>query len=359
MNRLQRKIFHGALVFINSQCFNKYTLSSNHFAALGITPVLQVGSFGGSFIECDFLMATFSNVSLLGGIEAGGTKFNCVLANDFGDILAQRVIPTSTPEQTLNACADFFNESQANLGRISALGIGSFGPVELNKHASAYGSIKKTPKKGWSNTQIVGFFKDALGIPIAFETDVNAAAMGEYTSGVAQGCDSFVYVTIGTGVGAGVMIDGKLIQGIAHPEVGHMLIARHPLDTPKVSSCPFHDCCVEGLASGAALNLRFAEGIQGVRDDHVIWDIESYYLAVLCANLTQTYAPRKIVLGGGVMQREHLLPKIRMEFLRLVNGYAHERVIEGVDDYIVAASVSGLSGVNGALALAKSVSPSS
>ena len=151
-------------------------------------------------------------------------------------MVAQRVIPTTTPEQTLNACADFFHENQANVGKISALGIGSFGPVELDKRAPAYGSIKKTPKKGWSNTQIVGFFKDALDVPVAFETDVNAAAMGEFTAGVAQGCDSFVYVTIGTGIGAGVMIDGKLIQGIAHPEVGHMLIAHHPLDEPKISS---------------------------------------------------------------------------------------------------------------------------
>lgn len=301
-------------------------------------------------------MANISgNTTLLGGIEAGGTKFNCVIANCAGDMLAQRVIPTTTPEQTLNACADFFHENQASVGKISALGIGSFGPVELDKRAPAYGSIKKTPKKGWSNTQIVGFFKDALDVPVAFETDVNAAAMGEFTAGVAQGCDSFVYVTIGTGIGAGVMIDGKLIQGIAHPEVGHMLIAHHPLDTPKISSCPFHDCCIEGLASGAALNLRFAEGAQWIKDDHVIWDIESYYLAVLCVNLTQTYSPRKIVLGGGVMQREQLLPKIRKEFLRLINGYAHELAIEGVDDYLVLASASGLSGVIGALALAKSV----
>lgn len=298
-----------------------------------------------------------NKAGLLGAIEAGGTKFNCVIANCVGEILAQRVIPTTTPEQTLNACADFFNESQASLGRINALGIGSFGPIELDKRSSAYGSIKKTPKEGWSNIQIVGFFKDTLNVPVGFETDVNAAAMGEYAAGVAQGCDSFVYITIGTGIGAGVMINGKLIQGIAHPEVGHMLIAPHFLAPPRISSCPFHDTCVEGLASGAALNLRFPEGVQAVRDDHVIWDIESHYLAVLCINLTQTYAPRKIVLGGGVMQRGHLLPKIRKEFLRLINGYAHECVIDGVDDYITAASASGLSGVIGALALAKSVSP--
>lgn len=300
-------------------------------------------------------MANIGDSGLLGGIEAGGTKFNCVIASAKGEILAKRVIPTTTPDQTLKACADFFIENQDGVGRIRALGIGSFGPVELDKLAPAYGSIKQTPKKGWSNTQIVGFFKNALGVPVAFETDVNAAAMGEFAAGVAQGCSSFVYVTIGTGIGAGVMIDGKLVQGIAHPEVGHMLIAPHPLDLPKISSCPFHDCCVEGLASGAALNLRFAGGIQGVKDDHVMWDIESHYLAVLCANLTQTYAPRKIVLGGGVMQRAQLLPKIRKEFLRLVNGYAHERVIAKVDDYLVAASPSGLSGVIGALALATSV----
>jgi fructokinase len=297
-----------------------------------------------------------NKTKLLGAIEAGGTKFNCVIANSVGEILAQRVIPTTTAEKTLNACADFFIESQASLGRISALGIGSFGPIELDQRSSAYGSIKKTPKEGWSNIQIVGFFKDVLNVPVGFETDVNAAAIGEYVAGVAQGCDSFVYITVGTGIGAGVMINGKLIQGIAHPEVGHMLIAPHPLDASRISSCPFHDSCVEGLASGAALNLRLPEGVQTVGDDHIIWDIESHYLAVLCINLTQTYAPRKIVLGGGVMQRVQLLPKIRKEFLRLINGYAHESVIDGVDDYIMAASASGLSGVIGALALAKSVS---
>lgn len=311
---------------------------------------------GGFFIQCGFLMTNTANNNLLGAIEAGGTKFNCVIANEQDEVLAQRLIPTTTPDYTLNACLDFFHEHQISLGQIKALGIGSFGPVELDRNSQAYGSIKKTPKKGWSNTPIVNFFKDALNIPVGFETDVNAAARGEYVKGVAQNCDSFVYVTVGTGIGAGVLINGKPLQGLAHPEVGHMIIAHHPLDIPKISSCPFHDCCVEGLASGAALNLRFTEGVQWLQEDHLIWEIESHYLAVLCANLTQTFAPRKIVLGGGVMQQEQLLPKIRKEFVRLVNGYAHEQVIAHVDDYLIGASPSGLAGVLGALDLAKSAS---
>jgi fructokinase len=300
-------------------------------------------------------MANLDNEStLFGGIEAGGTKFNCVIANAQGEILAQRVIPTTTPDQTLPACLAFYKEHQASLGPLDALGIGSFGPVELDKDSPAFGSIKKTPKSGWSNTPIVSFFKDALGIPIGFDTDVNAAALGEYTRGVAQDCDCFVYVTVGTGIGAGVLLNGQPLQGIAHPEIGHMLITRHPLDTPNTSSCPFHACCVEGLASGSSLNLRFPEGVQALPEDHVIWEVESHYLALLCANLTQAFAPKKIVLGGGVMQQQHLLPKIRAEFLRLVNGYAHERVITHVNDYVISASSSGLAGVNGALALAAS-----
>lgn len=294
---------------------------------------------------------------LLGGIEAGGTKFNCVMANLHGEILAQRLIPTTTPEQTLSACLAFFNEHQASLGYLNALGIGSFGPVELDKESPAYGSIKKTPKKGWTNTPIVSFFESALSVPVAFETDVNAAAIGEYTDGVAQDCDCFIYITVGTGIGAGVLIQGKPLQGIAHPEIGHMLITHHPLDVPKISSCPFHDSCVEGLASGTALNLRFTQGVQSVGEDHVIWDIESYYLAQLCANLTQTLAPKKIVLGGGVMKQQQILPKLRKEFLRLINGYAHEQVIDQIDNYLISASPSGLAGVKGALALAKSVLP--
>jgi len=298
-----------------------------------------------------------SKNKLLGGIEAGGTKFHCVIANQQGDILAQQVIPTTTPDQTLPACVAFYQEQQASLGQLAALGIGSFGPVELNRDSPAFGCIKKTPKPAWSNTPIVSFFKDALGIPVAFETDVNAAALGEYTTGVAQDCDYFVYVTVGTGIGAGVLVQGKPLQGIAHPEIGHMLITRHPLDVPNISSCPFHDCCVEGLASGSALNLRFTEGVQWLPEDHLIWEIESHYLALLCTNLTQTFAPKKIVLGGGVMKQKHLLPKIRKEFLRLINGYAHEQVIEHIDEYLIFASPSGLAGVKGALVLAASAKP--
>lgn len=301
------------------------------------------------------MLKTNTSNRLLAGIEAGGTKFNCVIARAQGEILAECRIPTSQPSETLSACLAFFKEHQASLGEITALGIGTFGPVELNKQSPSYGCIKNTPKKGWSNTAIYRYFKESMHIPVAIETDVNAAALGEYSEGAARGCDYFIYITVGTGIGASILINGKPYQGIGNPEIGHILIPRHPQDNFNISSCPFHDSCVEGLASGAALNLRFPEGITGVRENHNIWNIESYYIALLCVNLTQTIAPQKIVLGGGVMQQHHLIQKIRKIFLQLINSYAHETVIDHIEDYLIPASSSGLAGVKGALFLAESV----
>lgn len=293
--------------------------------------------------------------NLWGAIEAGGTKFICVVANDAGDILMRRIVPTEQPEKTLSACADFFLEAKAQLGSISALGIGSFGPIELNREARDYGCIKKTPKPGWSGTDLVGFFSQKLNVPVAFDTDVNAAALGEHTQGVAKGCRDFVYVTVGTGIGAGVMSGGNLVQGVTHLEVGHILIPRHAQDANAVSNCPFHDNCLEGLASGASLNLRAPGAVSELPLDDAIWVSEIYYLALMCANLTQIYSPQKIVLGGGVMSKHGLLPKVREEFLRLVNGYTYESILENIEDYIVPSALDGIAGVVGAIALARSV----
>lgn len=301
-------------------------------------------------------MNTSNAIKLIGAIEAGGTKFICVIANEADEVLMRRIIPTEQPQKTLAACIDFFSEAKVLWGCVSALGIGSFGPVELDHQASDYGCIKKTPKPGWSGTDLVGFFSRKLNVPVAFDTDVNAAALGEYTQGIAKGCNNFVYVTVGTGIGAGVMLGGDLAHGITHLEVGHMLVPRHVSDLHAVSNCPFHENCLEGLASGASLNLRAPGVVRDLPLDHPIWSAEIYYLALMCANLTQIYAPQKIVLGGGVMLKQGLLPKIRTEFLRLVNGYAYDTVLANVDDYIVPSALDGVAGVVGALALARSVS---
>lgn len=301
-------------------------------------------------------MNSISTAKLLGAIEAGGTKFICVIANEAGEILMRRTIPTEQPQKTLSACDDFFVEAKLRCGSISALGIGSFGPIELNPNANDYGYIKQTPKPGWSGTNLVGFFSQKLGVPVAFDTDVNAAALGEHTHGVTQGCDNFVYVTVGTGIGAGVISGGLLVQGLGHLEFGHILIPRHAHDVNAVSNCPFHENCLEGLASGASLNLRAPNGVSELSLDHPIWIAEIYYLALMCANLTQIYAPEKIVLGGGVMLKQGLLPKIHAKFLRLVNGYAYESILEKVESYIVPSALDGVAGVVGALALARSVS---
>ena len=289
---------------------------------------------------------------ILGGIEAGGTKFDCVVANSQGDILKRQQIPTQSPDETLAKSRAFFERAGAEHGEIAALGIGSFGPLELNKKSATYGSIKQTPKPHWSDVNLIGYFKRTLNVPIGLETDVNAAALGEGRIGAAQGCSHYAYVTVGTGIGVGVVTDGKLIQGINHPELGHLLIARHPQDDQHISSCPFHHSCVEGLASGSSLNLRFNKGIEKLREDHLLWDIEAHYIAVLCVNITQMFGPQKIILGGGVMQQTHLIPKIRKEFLRLINGYAHESVLQDVANYIVPPGLNGLSGVVGSLQLA-------
>ncbi len=302
------------------------------------------------------MMNSTSTEKVVGAIEAGGTKFICVVANAAGDILSRALIPTEQPKTTLASCVRFFSQAQLQWGRMSALGIGSFGPVELNPKAEDYGCIKKTPKPGWSGTNFVGFFAQQFNVPVAFDTDVNAAALGEHLQGAARGCDDFVYVTVGTGIGAGVMSGGRLVQGVTHLEVGHILVPRHSFDINAVSNCPFHQNCLEGLASGASLGLRTAESVKDLPLDHPIWVAEIYYLGLMCANLTQLYAPEKIVLGGGVMMKEGLLPKIHAEFLRQINGYAHERILGDVANYIVLSELDGKAGVAGAIALARSLS---
>ena len=292
---------------------------------------------------------------MFGGVEAGGTKFICVLADSRGFIKTRADIPTTTAEETLAAVKEFFIQRTPEFGDLVALGIVSFGPLDFNKQSPTYGYITKTPRPGWSNINLLGYFRDALNILVEVETDVNSSAMGEFSEGAAVDCENFVYVTVGTGIGAGIFASGKLMQGISHPEVGHMMIPQVKEDAGFSGSCSFHQNCLEGLASGTAIQKRWQTHPKNLPPEHPAWDLESHYLAVMCVNLTWMYAPEKIIFGGGVMTRDFLYPKIRTNLKKLLSGYAHDVALNDMDRYIIPTALGGDAGITGALALARRV----
>ena len=292
---------------------------------------------------------------MFGGVEAGGTKFICVLADSRGFIKARADIPTTTAEETLAAVKEFFIQRTPEFGDLVALGIVSFGPLDFNKQSPTYGYITKTPRPGWSNINLLGYFRDSLNILVEVETDVNSSAMGEFSEGAAVDCENFVYVTVGTGIGAGIFAGGKLMQGISHPEVGHMMIPQVKGDAGFSGSCSFHQNCLEGLASGTAIQKRWQTHPKNLPPEHPAWDLESQYLAVMCVNLTWMYAPEKIIFGGGVMTRDFLYPKIRTNLKKLLSGYAHDVALSDMDRYIIPTALGGDAGITGALALARRV----
>ncbi len=284
---------------------------------------------------------------LFGALEAGGTKMVMALGNENGEILEQRSIPTETPDITMARIIDYFQDKD-----IRALGIGSFGPVDLDRHSPTYGYITSTPKLAWTNFNLAGYIKDALQIPIGFDTDVNASALGEATWGCMKGLSSGIYITIGTGIGVGVYMNGQLLHGALHPEAGHILLSRHPEDSLE-SACPYHPNCMEGLASGPAIEKRWMKKAYDLKDDTRVWALEAFYLAQGIANFILTLSPHKIVLGGGVMHQEQLFPLIRREVACLLNGYIRTPQMEDLDQYIVPASLKDDQGIMGCIQLAK------
>ncbi len=284
----------------------------------------------------------------LGGIEAGGTKFNCVVGTADGEILKSVVIPTTRPRETLAKVLAFFEQE----GPIQRLGIASFGPLDRDQSSPLYGQILHTPKLGWGQFNLVDFFRRHLQVPVTIDTDVNGAALGEHHFGAARGLKHFVYITVGTGLGGGVMIDGQLLQGVGHPELGHMLIPHDPVSDPFAGCCPFHDNCLEGLASGTAMTQRWQAPIADLPREHPAWRMEAHYLAMMCVNLTHCYMPQKIILGGGVMSQRQLFPMIHAEFSQLLNGYARAQVLTDAESYIVPSGCAGYAGQLGALILA-------
>lgn len=283
----------------------------------------------------------------IGAIEAGGTKFICGIADKNGNILEKVSFPTETPEITLQKIYNFFKNAE-----VKAIGVGSFGPIDPNPNSKTYGYITKTPKKYWSDFNIIGELQKNLNVPIAFDTDVNGAALGEATWGAAKGLKNCLYITIGTGIGGGALISGNLVHGMLHPEMGHILIKRHPSDSYK-GKCPFHKDCFEGLASGPAIEERWGVKAYELPINHKAWELEAYYIAQALVNYILTISPEKIILGGGVMKQSQLFPLIRKNVKNILNNYVQTKeILENIDEYIVYSSLKDDAGLLGAVALA-------
>jgi len=284
----------------------------------------------------------------LGALEAGGTKMVCAIGDENGNVFERASFPTKMPEETMPLIIEYFQDKG-----IEALGISSFGPLNLDESSPNFGDITTTPKPGWANYPLRRVLMDALKVPVGIDTDVNGAALSEATIGAGKGLDSLVYYTIGTGVGGGAMVGGKLVHGLVHPEMGHMLLRPHKDDPAPHGFCPYHDGCLEGMANGPAIEKRWGISAKELPEDHPAWDIEAEYLAQMCVNTILTLSPKMIVLGGGVMHQMHLFPKIRRRTQELLNGYvAHKAILENIDEYIVPPALGDNAGAAGSLLLA-------
>ena len=292
------------------------------------------------------------NEALFGGIETGGTKFVCVIANDRQDIYDEIRIPTTTPTETLEQVIRFFEEQPADRW-VSAVGIGSFGPLELDTTSRDYGKIKKTPKSGWEDTNILAWISEGLQVPAAIDTDVNAAALGEYLWGWEQQFDPLLYLTIGTGIGGGCIVEGHPIHGLSHPEMGHLMIPHNQVKDPFAGCCPFHQDCLEGLAAGPAIQERWGKPGEELPGNHPAWELEAGYIATALVNLILSLSPKKIILGGGVMQQEALFPRIRVRVKERLRGYLQAtEILDTESEFIAPPALGNRSGVLGAVALA-------
>jgi len=287
---------------------------------------------------------------LFGGIEAGGTKFVCAVGTGPDDIRAEARFPTTTPAETIGRAAAFFQEQEG----VTAVGIASFGPIDPDPHSPTYGHITTTPKPGWANVDLGGEIQRALGVPIVFDTDTNGAALGEWRWGAAQGLDTFIYLTIGTGIGGGGMVNGRLLHGLIHPEMGHIPLPHDWAQDPYPGRCPYHGDCLEGLAAGPAIAERW--GIPGpeLPPDHPAWELEAHYLALALRSFICTLSPQRIVLGGGVTAQRQLFPLVRQKTQAYLNGYIQSpAILREIDAYIVPPALGSRAGVLGALALAQ------
>ena len=284
---------------------------------------------------------------ILGALEAGGTKMVCAIGDDKGNITERTSIETKTPEDTMPNIINFFKGKG-----VEAIGIGSFGPIDLNKDSKTYGYITSTPKIPWRNYDVCGALKKALGVPVGFDTDVNASALGEGSYGALRGLTSGIYITIGTGIGVGILSEGKPIHNMLHPEAGHILVRKHKEDKYK-GHCPYHADCLEGLANGPAIAERYGLPAVELADRAEVWELEADYIAQALMAYILTVSPQRIVLGGGVMKQEQLFPLIRTKVAEYLNNYLDTKEIKDMDMYIVPPMLGDDQGIIGCLELAK------
>lgn len=297
---------------------------------------------------------------LIGGIEGGGTKFNVVVVEEpigipeeAPEILAEAQFPTTTHEETFGQITQFFQKNGGS--RLQAVGVACFGPLDLNPSSPSFGQITTTPKPGWSDLDIPEILEAELEVPVYIDTDVNGAALGEYFWGAGQGYPNLLYLTVGTGIGGGVLVDGKPLHGLTHPEMGHISVPHDWDKDPFNGSCPYHGDCLEGLAAGPALLERWEIPGEKLPENHPGWALEADYLAAALADYALTLSPQRIILGGGIMQRSFLFPMIRTRVQTKLNNYLlHPAVNEQIDDHIVPPGLGGYAGSLGAVGLALS-----
>lgn len=287
---------------------------------------------------------------IYGGIEAGGTKWVCALGSGPDDVQASVVFPTGAPAETIGRAVDFLGSAGSEL---AAVGVGSFGPADLDPASPTWGRITTTPKPGWSGVDLAPALATALGVPVGFDTDVNAAALGEHRWGAAQGLDTFCYVTVGTGIGGGAFANGSVVHGLLHPEMGHMRIPHDRARDPFDGACPYHGDCLEGLASGRAIAARWPSLVEGAWPDEVL-QLEAHYLALGLSNIVAVLSPQRIVLGGGVLKADGLLERVRAELVRAAAGYFDTQALtDPAAEFVVAPALGDRAGVLGAIALAQ------
>ncbi len=322
-------------------------------------------SSSGSIIRKDFilkprkiLLASFVGNAMkdrvYGGIETGGTNFVCAIGTTPDNLIKTRFATTS-PDESIGKAIDFF-KSNSRQKQLTAIGIASFGPLDLDNSSPTYGYITTTPKPSWSNINIVQKIRSQLNVPVSIDTDVNGAALGEQVWGAARGLDTFIYLTVGTGFGGGGMVNGGLIHGLLHPEMGHIRIPHDWQKDPYTGCCPYHGDCLEGLASGKAMELRWRQSPEKLPSDHPAWELEASYLASAVNNFICTISPQRIIMGGGLMKNPGLMPAVRRKVVDSLNGYIHsEAIMKDIDRYIVSPALGDLAGVIGALELAKRI----
>lgn len=290
---------------------------------------------------------------VFGAVEGGGTKFVCLLGTGPDHVVDETRFPTTTPDETLGRVIEFFQRPREGI-RLAALGVASFGPIDLDPSSPTYGYVTSTPKEHWPQTDVVGVLRAALGVPIGWDTDVHGAALGERRWGAGASADPLVYITVGTGIGGGALVDGRPVHGLLHPEMGHLLVPTFDGDTfPGI--CPYHGRCLEGVACGPALKARTGRPAQDLAPDDPVWELTAQYLAFGLLSIAEVLSPQRIIVGGGVAGQTHLFDPMRRHLVRLNNGYIAKPELLGaaVDSYVVPPGLGREAGVMGGLELAR------